>query len=708
MSVGTGMVTYEPRESKIMQWPVGANPALNNPIEIENFLRATIRNSHVSLIGEIDLASPTDYASIGWSLLDFANYQMEQGAVKDFLSSKPNNRKFRATIAIWSVAHAQISDEGGRLWDQLADFSSVQKANLAQEFTDSIAILRFDTFEEELMDAQKHVQLASMHALLPDFSIRRYAEILEIGVRLNRPKHIIAEEIIHDPSVSKAVKRLFRARPEMALDLIERTFNYVAYGYDLDLPPRIISRLRQDRPIFDGSGLRESFPRVRFFESDRRPIIMGGAGWKFLNSANNEVNFDKFQPEKIIASKENFDQITLFNPNHGYLIFDDRGNLIHGLKLPEVAGFILWRGGTQFHSELPNLDPRYLLGDGWDGWQYSYIHDVRNLEIVTTNQDVITLVRPIRVEIELFPVRYLLDSKQKPVFSEFPKLASGESARATDHLHGRQYRVKMGESILGDLKSGKIDVTITGGLGKSTRIKGTVLPGIKISGLENALVKGEKREIQISAPTNWILHYPKEISGLNTGKLTITSHPELEIEIVELKDENGVGFTIYLEVPTLSWSVLFSGKEFQIMASETIFPIEDLKSIDSLILHGITEYLPILFIGEVPVIGKQRGQDAHYDLRFLAQDSADIETKLTIKWNYQDLTLIDFRPHQSVESSLAKRRPIVLKSLSELNNPDLLTAEANLFSIEEWNQYVSARQAEHILYRDQLRNRRSR
>ena len=692
-----------------MNWPSDAGISASEPEEIENYLRSVIRDSHVSLIGEIDLTTPTDYAGIGWSLLELANYQMESTAVRDFLSSKPTARKFRASIAIWAVGHAQISDEGGRLWEQLESYSSTQRANIATEFTESMKTLRFDTFEHELKGAQKHVQLASMHALLPDFSIKRFAEIVEVGVRLNRPKHLIFSEITNDPAVSKSIIRLFNARTEMALDLIERAFNFIAYGYELDLPPRLTSRLNRDGSGRRRLGSKEGFPEVHFMENDRRPIVLGGAGWTFSNSNFEEVTIDDFSPEKLYAHKEGRERLLVLDATKGYLVFDDLGRLLHGNRMPEIAGFIMWRNGTKFITDLPDLDTRSLVGQGWEDWSYSYIFRVRNIELQTTVGERVSLSTPLRVEIETFPIPYLLDAEQNPVYWKLPKLVSGEAARISDNIANRQYRANSDELFSGDTKSRRIDFTATNGLGKSTRIRGTLVPDLKILGLENALTKGEERKVKIQAPQGWALTYPADLENQPVGELLVRSDPNQLFEIIEFRDDLGQELTTYLEIPTLTWSIMFTGREFQTMASEATYSIADRGLVESLILHGITEYVPILFVGDLPISGKKRGNDLHFDLRFLSQATEASDTHIFIKWNYKDLSLITFSsPKVSNILIPKKRRDIVLKSFAELDNVELLTTDAELFTVEAWNDYLKARRAEHLLYRDQLRNRRAR
>jgi len=55
-----------------INWPDFADQDAKNPKFIEKFLRAQIIESQVTLVGELDLTSPTNYGGTGWSLSDIA------------------------------------------------------------------------------------------------------------------------------------------------------------------------------------------------------------------------------------------------------------------------------------------------------------------------------------------------------------------------------------------------------------------------------------------------------------------------------------------------------------------------------------------------------------------------------------------------------------------------------------------------------------
>ena len=685
----------------MIEWPLEAAVEDRNPRSIESFLHSEIVSGHISLIGELDLAAPTIYAGIGWTLLDLANYLVSKPVIQKTLTNRDTwvVWPYPATLAIWSVGHAQTATDGNALWEKdLENYTAGQKVKLAELFTDSIAKLGLETFDGELERAQRHSQLARIHAMIPDFAVKRYAEIVENGVRHDRPKQQILEEIIRDTVISKGVIRLFSARPEMGLDLITRSFNYIAYGYGLELPERLTSKISLEGRVARQKMSRRLFPEVRFFESDRKPIVLNAGGWKLFAPSGEEIEFDTFGPDLIFAEKESSGLITIFDPSDGYLIFDDQGRLVTGQLLPNEAGFLLWKSSTVLVSAIENLDPSYLIG--WDEWQYSYIQNVEKLELLLDSGETRILIRSETLKFEVSRVPYLFDEFENEIMSEYPILSFVREARITDHLGNRQYALKGGERVHLDEEGGLIDITATIGLGKSAHTEGLVVPGFTIIGLENALTEGQKKKITLNLPFGWSFTYPASLRGKSSGSLELIADPLIKVEIIEFVDPHGIEHTTYLEIPILNWSLVFSDRENQSTGTETKMRLEDRKKIEALILHEVDEYLPPLKAGEISIIGKRRGRDARFDLRFLQQDNSVEGTYLTLPWNYQDLTLLSFQ-------NFHKRKPAVLTSFHDLNNASLLE-EAGLFTAQEWSDYLTIKTQESSMYRDRLRQSRGR
>jgi len=678
-------------------WPNSDPVGYSTPKSIEGYLKSIIRSEEVSLLGEIDLTTPRDYAGINWSLLELANHQIDSWVILKDLDVKQHQLQFPATIAIWAVGHAQISDEGGKLWDLLEEYSSVEKSKFAKKFTESMDLLHFDLFTDELQEAQKHAQLASIHAMIPDFAIVKFGDVVAQGARLNSSKEQILENILQDVTVSKGVARLFSARREMALDIIERTFNFISYGYEVELPDRILSKLSTENRKSSKRAAGRDFPDVRFYESDRHPTIFSSSSWTFETADGEMVDPQQFHPVKIFAKQDTSEKFPIFDPAQGFLVFSDDGKIQRGKRLPEHAGFLLWNEKSRVLTQNVELDQGYLIGSGWETWNYAYFQKLERLDLAIETGEIVSLTRPERLSIEIEAIPYLIDSESNPVLSSFPRISAGQNVKVIDNVQNTRYRIEESDTTLGSEPQHTIDFTVSAGLGRSTVVRGIVVPGMQIRGLEHALIHEEKRELDLELPAGWRFSYPINLKDQQSGNISVSA--DIGLEIIELTDPSGLDYTTYLEIPVLSWSLVFNDRENQNTGSETKLLLEDRKHIESLIIHGITDYQPILKIGETSKIGKLRGPDLLFDLRFLKQDNSKNETVISISWNYQNLNLLSFR-------KLERRKPISLTSFSELGKIDLV--EVGLFTVEDLAEYQILKHQEHLQYRDRLRSMRGR
>ena len=679
-------------------WPDSDPLGYSAPKSIEGFLKSVIRSEEPSLLGEIDLQTPRDYAGINWSLLDLANYQISKRVILADLGAQQHQLQFPATLAIWAVGHAQMSDEGGKLWDLLEEYSQAERSKIAQKFTQAMGLLNFDLFVDELREAQKHAQLASIHAMLPDFAIPKFGQVVGQGVRLNRPVDQILEEILHDSTISKGIARLFSARHEMGLDLVSRTFDFIAYGHEVALPERILNKISIEKVGDPKNVGKKDFPEVRFYEHERHPIILvGNSDWILESQLGEIIEPELFPPVQVFTHKRDGENISLVDPSVGYLVFNENGKLLRGKKLPDYAGYIVWSKHTRILTNVQDLEEGYLIGSGWDEWQYAYFQKVEKLELATPDGQTVTLTRSEKLKIETNVVPHLVDADNHIVLSSFPIISSGQNARVTDNLQNLKYRLnELVGSQLGAEPNHYIDFTVSAGLGRSSRIQGIVAPGLTIKGLENALIEGEKRELTMSLSEGWHFSYPAPLKGRTSGVFTVDA--DIPTEIVEFVDPVGNQFTTYLQVPVLSWSLVFDDRENQMTGSETKLLLEERSHIEALILNNVDQYMPVLKVGASFFKGKQRGQNVFYDLRTLQQDRSINETIITITWNYREIILLSFR-------KIERRKPILLNSFKDLGAG---VVEAGLFTVEDLAEYHRSKQEEHIKYRDRLRSVRGR
>ena len=682
-----------------VSWPESAEPGKQFPPSIENYLKNEISRKQVTLIGELDLIEPTSYADIGWSLLDLANYLVSKPIIKSTLTNTSTWSNgiwpYPSTLAIWSVGHAQTAKDGTKLWE-LEGYSTSQKAKLAELFSWSIKALGLESFEGELENAQKYVQLARIHAMIPDFAIERYCEIINRGVNFNRPKVQILNEIVSDNVISKSVSRLFSGNPTIGLDLIERSFNFVAYGHQIDLPDRIkvrlsnrgIKRRKMDRV--------SSFPKVFFVEWDRNIEIRSAPSWKLEDEHGRIVDSQSVPSRTVFTSDGNSEKIEILNPNLGFLLFDEDGNLTDNRYLPNGGGFFLWNSKVQLLSEIPHLDPGYIVGDEWSDWQYTYFQSLDRLDILIDGIVQRSFVRRKSLALEIKEAPHLMNVDRQPVFTSYPCVTETQFLKVTDNLLGEQWVLDSWIGPIKDDSGGEIDLTFSAGLGKSRNFRGLVIPGIEIIGLANALRKDETRKVTIKFPTDWKVKFPLEQVDQSEVNLSLEGKTDGEITMIRVSDPKGAEHFIGIDVPILSWSIEYKNRENVMVASELNHGIDDRKFIQALILHEVDDYVPILKVGEVFVAGRKRGRDVRYDLRFLQEEKRDESTVVSISWNYENLELISFR-------KIPIRQFIVIKDLRELGDA---AVKANVISLEEWQGYQASKARESRILKDRARHRR--
>jgi hypothetical protein len=675
-------------------WPENAPSELGNPRKIEQFLENEIRSRQVTLVGELDLVSESPYAGVNWSLFELASYLVNKNIIKNSLTAElMANWSYPATLAIWSVGQAQLAEDGNKLWD-ISGYSSGQLASLALMFTKSIASLDLATFEEELLGAQKHVQLARIHALIPDFATHRYSEIIHRAVRYNQSKVQILNYVIDDTIISKGVRRLFSARQEIGLDLIERSFNYLAYGYELDLPDRLKSKLSRGNLQRKPKQKREGFPSITFLEYAGSIEVRGGESWQLVDDKSSPVEHRRVMPTNIFAIKEGSEKVKILDVALGYLLFDINGNLIYGSTLPLDGGYLLWRDDVKILTEMEHLDDGHL--PLWPNWNFTFFQNTS--EIVLEFPDSTTKRFESRKSVSVmdFKVPYLQDINANNVYSNYPVIVESGYIKLTDHLTDTQIELINHDGPVSDALGGVIDMTLSSGLGKSKSFKGLVIPEISVSGIDNALPIGSVAQINLVLPDNWRFSYPDIFKDQTSANFQFKVKSDQEIMVLKVTDFANQEHFIGLEVPVLSWSVEFSDRESVTVATTLQIDVASRKHVRAIILHGVSDYVPIINAGEIPISGRKRGDDARYDLRLLSDVHNDDDSTLGMKWNYQDLTLVSFI------------KPISKKMHSvDIRN---LAAEAiakKIISEEDWNSFKAETQKQSADLRNLLRRQRS-
>ncbi len=674
-------------------WPENAPSELGNPRSIERFLDDQIRSRQVTLIGELDLVSETSYAGVNWSLFDLASYLVNKNIIKNSLTSElMANWAYPATLAIWSVGQAQLAEDGNKLWD-IPGYSPGQLANLALMFTKSIEQLELATFGDELLGAQKHVQLARIHALIPDFAAQRYSEIIHRAVKYNQSKVQILNYVIDDTIISKGVRRLFSARQEIGLDLIERSFNYLAYGYELDLPDRLKSKLSRGNLQRKPKQKKDAFPSISFLEYAGAIEVRGGESWHIVDSAGSPIDHQRITENNLFAIKEGSEKVKLLDVTLGYLLFDISGNLIYGSTLPLDGGYLLWRDDLKILSESANLDDGHL--PLWPNWNFTFFHDRTELFLELPDGSTKRFESRKTVSVKDFKVSNLQDINGNSIYSNYPVIEETGYIKLTDYLTDTQIELVNHGGPVMDASGGVIDITLSSGLGKSRSFKGLVIPNLSVSGIENALQIGSVAQISVELPADWEFSYPDEFINQTRASFQFKVEPNQDIMVLKVKDYAAQEHFIGLEVPVLSWSVEFSNRESVTVATTLQLDVASRKYVRAIILHGVNEYVPIVNAGEVPITGRKRGNDARYDLRLLSDVLTDGESTIGMKWNYQDVSLVSFIKPKSKKMQTVDIRNLAAEAIAK-----------EIISVEDWNSYQAETQKQSFDLRNLLRRQR--
>lgn len=675
------------------EWPESAPVELGNPIRIEEFLSSEIQKRNITLVGELDLREPTSYAGTGWSLFDLANYLANKNIIKNSLTvEKMKDWKYPATLAIWSVGRAQLAEDGNKHWD-LDGYSPNQRSGLATMFSNSIEKLKLETFEGELLGAQRHVQLARIHAMIPDFAAKRYSDLIHKAVKYHRPKIQILQDVIEDTIISKGVKRLFTAKQDIGLDLIERSFNYLAYGYELDLPDRLKSKLNRNGVIKQTRKKGDDFPKVHFAEYAGALEILGGFSWSIVDETGQHIDHDRVPESNIFASKSDSEKILILDKSPGYLLFDARGNLIYGTSLPVEGGFLLWRNDVEIKSEIIQMEYGYL--PEWHDWNYTYFQDLTDLilQLPDKTQKVFTAKK--YVSLVDFRVPNLIDIDRQGVYSAYPEVKEPQYLKLTDHLTDTQLELNNHVGPILDEPGGEIDITVSSGLGKSRSWKGLVIPGIEVGGLSNSQRLGTKCKVELKLPASWKFVIPPEFEGESRAELIIDVHANQEPVLLKVRDSAAEEYFLGLQVPVLSWTIEFEKKESVTLGNTLRININERKSIRALILHGVNEYVPVLMASGQPVLGRKRGDSARYDLRILADMENETENSVSMLWNYESIQLISFVKLESKKMKSVDPKNFAFDAI-----------EKGLFSQGDWDSYKAETQQQSMDLRKSLRRQR--
>ncbi len=667
----------------MIDWP--EDSPYRNRMSVEVFLKSRVASSQITLLGELDLDEKIDYHGIEVTLAQLANHVFEQdGFQKNLLASSEGRWGFPASLAIWAISKQQQLQDGTELWSA-AGLDQNRTAGLAVLFSKSIEMLGLETFTEKLKNTQHNLMLARMHCLIPNYAIGKYAAIIKRFSNYNAPKEKILYEITTSQDISKAVSRLFDAKVDLGLDLIERSVKTIQTGKPAGLPLRITHALLNGVSAvkYQRKTNIDSYPVIRLDRDAAVLYISDSKKWELTDDMSSQVSLDPLPQSNLWLDKEQKEQ--LLNLEHGYILFNEDLRISDSRTLSS-SGWILWKKGVDFEKNKLTRDP--MPFGNWQHWEFASYSNLDELSILTIRgeEHLLRARKPLQIEIRPVPHLYFLD--EFPVFSEMPIIPTNHTLTVVDNLTGESLKIEGQGGTVSDKPYGIIDVSIYAGLGRAINIQGLVMPGLSITGLEKSLFPQEKRIGKVFASEGWQVPDQFELNSKLATSISVQS-PDL------------ANWQLKVDFRPITWSFRIGILEPSRHEKTATFPYNKIKEFRSVVLHDVIGEAPKIMLkdkskGATVLVGNVRETDVLFDLKPL-RDIQSREFQLFINDAGREYIIADFR-------DLRENREERTKDLRDLAK--IASKRWENFA-EQWEDYVSNQRRESQELLKRLRNRRT-
>lgn len=667
----------------MIDWP--EESPYRNRMSVEVFLKSRIASSQVTLLGELDLDERTDYHGIDVTLAELAEHVFEQdGFQKILLASNEDRWGFPATVAIWVVSKQQQLQDGTELWSS-AGLDQNRTAGLAVLFSKSIEMLGLETFSEKLRNTQHNLMLARMHSLIPNYAIGKFASIIKRFSNYNAASEKILQEIITSKDISKAVSRLFDAKVDLGLDLIERSVKTIRTGKSAGLPVRITHALLNGASAakYQKKNNINAYPVIRLDRDAAVLYISDNRNWDLSAESSQRVSLDPLPESNLWLDLDRKDQI--LNLEFGYLLFNEDLRISDKRTLSS-SGWILWKKGVNFNKNQLTRDP--MPFGNWPDWQFASYSDLEELSISTLRGDdhLLKARKPLQISIKPIPHLYFLD--EFPVFSEMPSIPSDHTFTLVDNLTGDSIKVEGIGGALSDKPYGIIDFSIYAGLGRAINIQGLVIPGLNIKGLERSLFPEEKRVAKAIASEGWQVPSQIEVNGKFATSFEVQS-PEL------------ANLQLKIDFRPITWSFNIGNLEPSRHERTAIFPYPKIKEFEAVVLHDVVGEAPKIMLkdeskGATVLPGSMRESDVLFDLKPV-RDIQSKKFQLIINDSGREYTIATFNDmHENREERTKDLRDLAKIASKRWEN-----------FAAEWENYILSQRKESQELLKRLRNRRT-
>lgn len=668
----------------MISWPSSADPDKSNPMTVELNLRKVIKDAQVSLLGELDLDSPSSWANTNWSLSQLAEYVFSFPALKlsltegintkarrDRNSDKPIAVIYPATIAIWSVSQAQHLDTGQELWTT-ADLTPNQITALSYKFEDSIRTLELETFEGKLSE-QRRLSLARFHAIIPNYAIDEFVRVIKRCEEQHFSVMTTLGVLSKTQTLAISVKGLFEARSDIAADVIGRAFRTLRTGEPSGLPPRIskvlLSQVGKKRSITN--SYRDYVPVISFDESVGELYVKGHSGWTLFDEYANEISPAVIPPRNLLAQYLDGSKAQILNLEDGYLVLSRTLDVLqNGNQLPR-DGALMWSSDLSFDFSLLATEP--ITVSGWPNWNFGLLRPIDKLNIKLADGRIRSLGKSKEIEIIDYAIPNVYTVDGFAVYSRSPKLAAGQNLTISSNLN-QTSRKSTGEEEFIVKDNGYFDLTLYAGLGRSVNLKGFLLQDLELTDIDFPLLEGEKRNISLS--------YSSKFAGPKLVTLDSTSVPS---RIVLTETSTSRSIPINITIPTLEWSLLMENREPQRFRKSAKLPLKEMEFVRRLVIQESSRAdvsLRVDVNGELLLRStpKIRGNSLIFDLKILRDSVNDEEVDLSIEMRGKNHKLLSFTAISRQKNS----RNVRLKDLRNLAEGMISTGK---MTQEEWDDY---------------------
>jgi hypothetical protein len=675
-------------------WPAEADQGKRSPIFIEKFIAQKIQDSQITLLGELDFDSKQNYGNANWSLRELANFTFNTPLIKSMITKWGEGKcYYPGIVALWAVSQAQNLEDGTELWTT-SNLETTGRTKLAKAFSESIRKLGLETFEGQLEGMQKHMILARLHSVIPNYALDKFTNHIRRGASYHRPPRIILNDILKAQDMSRAIQKLFEEKPELGLDLIDRALQTVRLGKDAGLPPRLSVALNDgaNQNRFLSISPAVELPIVALDENSGELYVRGATGWRIEGRGDKKINTEALGCESTFALNDDFEVFNILDVSEGYLLFNLDLELLDSKVLPSRGGVILFNNSIKFDQTL--LATEAIDFYSWPGWHMAHFGSQQKLQITLSSGVIRSLSSRQGLEIEENEADYLFTKTKLPIFHAAPVLSSGQVATVIDQRTQERRSIGPDAAPISNRIFGKLDINVYAGLGKSRQFKGLLVPSISLNGDLSPLVNGEVRKLEIHLPPGWQGESTVIIDYDNTGRRSS----------FRLTDPDKNNHEIFVELPKLFWSIEFQGEVPEKFNINTKFGINRLKQLRRIVVHDLGQLTPKILVRQgsqqTVLKGAPRNQDSLYDMQVIQDSSKKSDVQIVINIAGREVTLFTF---------LAKDEQPPKPRMQTITNLQDLAAAAvakGIITEEDWISFEQERNRNSAILRQSLRERR--